>query len=187
MKNEKDQSDTNEKVNTVKNEEKRELAVNQGDNIESGSAKCRQRRNGVVSVTDNGKLGLPNLGFEYERSEEMEEDCLSDNAGLGRPEESVTGGLSRKFPLPLIDDESVKRPIDVPERSQSREDNRIGSVEDGNYLSTSEDKQGVLGLPTLSPIYPSKKRRPKSVKDWLRDPNLYKVCNIVVSLYFENR
>ena len=75
--------------------------------------------------------------------------------------------------------ESIKKRSTVAEGSQGRKDKGINSVEDRNNSSASEDTHEVLGL---SPsIHPSTKRRHKAVKDWLRDSNLYKVCQFVAS------
>ena len=82
---------------------------------------------------------------------------------------NVDGGKDVKL------DASLEKLPTVADRSQE-EDKETESVEDGCNPSTSEDKQEVLGLPVSSPIHPAKKRRPKTIKHWLRDPNLYKVC-----------
>jgi hypothetical protein len=135
-----------------------------------------------VSITGDGQLGLPNFGFEHEKSEEIEEECSSDNSGLRKQKKSVTFSLSEFPVLPLtngderkefkLDTSDEKLPT-VIERSRE-EDKETESAEDGCNPSASEDKKEVL--PVSSPIHPAKKRRPKSIKYWLRDPNLYKVC-----------
>ena len=183
-------SDINKKLDTVKVEdEKRELEMAQEDKTASLSAKCRKRRSGVVSTTNDGKLGLPNLGFEYERSEEIEKDCSSDTSGLREQKKSVTFSPSAEFPGPSLMtedrgrefkvDESVEKASTVAENGQGRNDKEIDSVESGNNSSVSE----VFDLPVSSPIHPSKKKRPKLMKDWLRDPNLYKVCQFLYHFY----
>ena len=149
------------------------------------SAKCRQRKTGIVSVPSEGQLGLFNLGFEHEGSKEIAEECSSDTSGLRRQKKSVTFGLS-EFPVsPLRNgdgennvkvDASDQKLSTVTKRSEE-EDKETESVaiENGCNPSGSEDKQDVL----TSPIHPAKKRRPKTIKDWLRDLNLYKVCVIL--------
>ena len=146
------------------------------------SAKCRQRKTGIVSVPSEGQLGLFNLGFEHEGSKEIAEECSSDTSGLRRQKKSVTFGLS-EFPVsPLRNgdgennvkvDASDQKLSTVTKRSEE-EDKETESVaiENGCNPSGSEDKQDVL----TSPIHPAKKRRPKTIKHWLRDLNLYKVC-----------
>ena len=163
---------------------KREIETDQEVQPTSVSAKCRQRRSGVVSNTNVGQLGLPNFGFEDERSEEKEEECSGDISGQRRQKKSVTLSLSELPVVPLmkgnggrdckLDACDEKLPT-VTERSQE-EDNETESVKNGCNRSTSEDKQEVLRLPVSSTIHPAKKRRPKTIKHWLCDPNLYKVC-----------
>ena len=175
-----DNWDNNNEVHSVN----KEIEIDQEDKPTSVSAKCRQRRNGIVSIASDGQLGLPNFGFEHERSEEIEEECSSDNSGLRRKKSSVTFSLSDFPVLPLTNgdggkefklDASDEKLPTVADRSQE-EDKETESVEDGCNPSASEDKHEVLGLPVSSPIHPAKKRRPKTIKNWLRDPNLYKVC-----------
>ena len=163
---------------------KREIEIDQEDDPTSVSAKCRQRRNGVVSSTSVGQLGLPNFGFEDERSEEKEEECSSHISVQRRQKKSVTFSMSELPVVPLMKgdggrdfklDESHEKLPTVTEGSQE-EDKETESVKNGCNPSASEDKQGVLRLDGSSTIQPAKKRRPKTIKHWLRDPNLYKVC-----------
>ena len=157
---------------------KRELEVDQEDKPTSVSAKFRQRRSGIVSIKGDGQLGLPNFGFAHERSEEIEKECCSDTLGHRRQKRSVTLSVS-EFPVqPLMNGDGGKDlQLDVSvEKPQTVEDRIQEDVEDGRNPSASGDKQQVLGLPDSSPIRQAKKRRPKIIKHWLRDPNLYKVC-----------
>ena len=173
-----DNRDSNNEVDSVD----RQIEIDEEEKPTSVSAKCRQRRNGIVSITSDGQLGQPNFGFEHEGSDEVEEECTSDTSGLRRQKKSVTFSLS-EFPVvpsmngnggndAKIDSSDEKLPT-VTERSQEEDKT---TVEDGCNPSASEDKQEVLGLRVSSPIHPAKKRRPKTIKHWLRDPNLYKVC-----------
>ena len=176
-----DDRDSNNEVGSVKGE----LEIDQEDKPISVSTQCRQRRSGVVSIIGDGQLGQPNLGFEDERSEEIEEECSSDTSGQRRQKTSVTFSLSELPVQPLMNrdggkdlklDASVERLSTVAERSQE-DDKKTRSLEDGCYPSASEDKEEVLGVPVSSPIHPAKpKRCPKTIKHWLRDPSLYKVC-----------
>ena len=185
-------SGSKRKVDTDKDgQEKRELEICQEAITTSHAAKSRQRRSGVVSIKNDGKLGVPNLGFafEYEKSEESDKDCPRDTSEAPKPKRSVTFSLSECHVPSLIDgdeagknfkiNEFIEKRTTVAERSLGRKDKGIDSAEDRNDPSASEDKHEVLGL---SPsIHPSKKRPHKAVKDWLRDPNLYKVCQLVAS------
>ena len=146
----------------------------------SVSAKCRQRKIGIVSSAGDVRLGLPNFGFEDERSEEIQRECTSDTSGHGTQKRSVTFSSSELPVLPLTNgngekdfevDASVERPPTVEDKSQG-EDKETESVEDGRNPSASEVEQETGS----STIHPAKKRRPKTIKHWLRDPNLYKVC-----------
>ena len=170
--------------NNEEDSDKGELGVDQEDKPTLVSAKCRQRKSGIVSTTGDGQLGLSNFGFEHERSEEIEEECSSDISGHRRQERSVSFSLSEIPVQPLMNedggkdlelDASVEKPPTVEERSWG-EKKDTESVEDGRNPSASEDKQEVLGLSGSSTIHQAKKRRPKAIKQWLRDPNLYKVC-----------
>ena len=95
---------------------------------------------------------------------------------------SVTFGLSEFSVQPLMNgdgrkdlelDTSVEKPPTCEDRSQEKD---TECVKDGRNPLTSEDKDEVLGLPGSSTIHPAEERRPKTIKHWLRDPNLYKVC-----------
>ena len=167
--------------------ENREIEIDEEDKPTLFSVSCRQRKRGIVSVPSEGQLGVPNFGFEDEGSAEIEEECSSDALGLRRQKHAVTLNLSQFPVVPLVSGEGEnevkldvsdeKRPT-VTQRSQDdQEDKETESVvEDGCNTSASKDKQEVLGLPVSSTIHPAKKRRPKTVKHWMRDPNLYKVC-----------
>jgi len=166
--------------NTTADSVKSAIEIDQEDKPTTVLAKCRQRRNGIVSSTMDGQLGLPNFGFEDERSEEIEEECSSDTSGQRRHKKSVTFSLLELpvMPLPNEDggndfklDTSDKKLATVTERSQE-EDKVNEFVEGGCNPSASEDKQEAGS----STIHPAKKRRPKTIKYWLKDPNLYKVC-----------
>ena len=168
-----DNLENNSEVDSVRGE----LEIDREDNPTTISAKHRQRRNGVTSITSDVQLGLPNFGYEHgERSEKIEEECSSDTSGPRRQKRSVTFSLS-KFPVqPLINgdggkdlelDASDEKPPTVADRSQE-EDKETESVESP---SAPEDKQEVLGRSV-----PAKKGPPKSLKNWLSDLNLYKVC-----------
>ena len=168
--------DNNSEVDSVKGE----LEVYQEDKPRSVSVQCRQRRSGVVSC----QLGQSNLGFEDETIKEIEEECSSDTSGQRRQKKSITFSLSELPVQPLMNtdggkdsglDASVEKLPTVADRCQE-DDKETEHVKVGCYPSTSEDKQEVRGLPASSPIHPAEKRRPKTIKHWLRDPSLYKVC-----------
>ena len=172
-----DNLENNSEVDSVRGE----LEIDREDNPTTISAKHRQRRNGVTSITSDVQLGLPNFGYEHgERSEKIEE-CSSDTSGPRRQKRSVTFSFSKFTVQPLMKGDGGKdlelgasgeKLPTVADRSQE-EDKETESVVSP---STPEDKQEVLGRSVSSTIYPAKKRPPKSLKNWLRDPNLYKVC-----------
>jgi len=180
------QREENQEHNNDADSVDREIEIGQEDKPASVSAMCKQRRSGIVMVTSEGQLGLSNFGFEHEEREEIEE-YSSETSGPREQKKSVTFSLS-KFPvLPLINEDGEKHcKLDssddklptVANRGQEKDkESASASVEDGS--NPSEFKQEVLDLPRSSQIHPAKKRRPKRMKDWLRDPNLYKVCLIV--------
>ena len=175
-----DNLDNKSKVDLVKGE----LEIDHKDKPTTLSAEYRQRRNAVVSMTSDVQLGLPNFGFEHERSEEIEEECSGDTSGPRRQKLSFTFS-SWKLPVQSLmngdggkdlelDASDEKLPT-VADRSQE-EDKETDSVENGCNPSAPDDKQKVLGRPALSNFHPAKKEPPKSLKNWLRDSNLYKVC-----------
>lgn len=179
------QRDENQEHNNEADSVDREIEIDQEDKPTSVSAMCKQRRSGIVMVASEGQLGLSNFGFDHEEREEIGEEFSSDTSGPREQKKSVTFSLS-KFPvLPSINEDGEKHckldtsddklPI-VANRGQEK-DKESASVEDGG--NPSEFKQEVLDLPLSSQIHPAKKRRPKRMKDWLREPNLYKVCLIV--------
>ena len=144
---------------------------------------CRKRKRGIVSVPSETQLGVPNFGFEDEGSEGIEEECSNDTSGLPRQKKSVTFSLSELPVVPLMNadgkrdfklDASDEKVPTVTERSQEQ-DKETESVNNGCNPTLSEDKEEVLGLPVSSPIHRAKKRRLKTIKHWLTDPNLYKV------------
>ena len=164
-----------------------ENETDQKDKPTSASAKFRERRNEVVSrSTIVGQLGLPNFGFEDENSEEKEEECLSDSSGFRRQKRSVTLSSSELPAQPLMNRDggkdleldahaSVEKPPTVEDRSQEEEKKTKSAGDDCNP-SALADKQEVRGLLVSTTIHPAKKRRPKTIKHWLRELNLYKVC-----------
>ena len=170
------QERSNKEVDSVD----REIEVDEEEKPPLFPAKCRQRRSGIVMVTNVGELGLPNFGFEHEGREEIEEECTSDTSSLRRQKRSVTFNFS-EFPVqPLMNGDGGKyvelnAPVErwptVTEREKEGD-----CIESGGNPPASEDKQEVLDLSVSSPIRPAKKRRPKTIRHWLRDPNFYKVC-----------
>lgn len=176
------QRDENQEHNNEADSVDREIEIDQEDKPTSVSAMCKQRKSGIVMVASEGQLGLSNFGFDHEEREEIGEEFSSDTSGPRDQKKSVTFSLS-KFPvLPSINEDGEKHckldtsddklPI-VANRGQEK-DKESASVEDGG--NPSEFKQEVLDLPLSSQIHPAKKRRPKRMKDWLREPNLYKVA-----------
>lgn len=69
-------------------------------------AKTKRRRHGVVSLPDDGKSGLSNLGFDYHRRDKPENGCVCETSADLRRTTSVTFNMP-EFPiLPLM---KVKR------------------------------------------------------------------------------
>lgn len=176
------QARSNKEVDSV--DRYMEIEVDEEEKPPLFSAKCRQRRSGIVSVTNEGQLGLPNFAFEHEGREGIAEECTRDSSSLRRQKRSVTFSSS-EFPFqPLMNGDGgkyvelhapVERRPTVTERSEE-EEKESDSIESGGNPPASEDKQEVLDHSISSPIRPAKKRRPKTIKHWLRDPNFYKVC-----------
>ena len=172
--------DYREKNNTA-DSVKRELEVDREEPT-SVSAKCRTSRQRKITIA-----GLPNFGFQDETSEETQEECTSSASGHRSQKRSVTLSSSKLPVQPLTNgdgendlelDASVEKPPAVVDRNQE-EDKETESVEDDRNPSATEDKQET----DSSTIHlTAKKRRPKTIKHWLRDPNLYKVCVFLVKM-----
>ena len=175
-----DYRENNKEVDSVDTE----TEIEEEDKPTSFSAKCRQRKRGIVSVPSEAQLGVPNFGFEDEGNEEIEEKCSSDTSGLRGRKKSVTFSLSELPVVPLMNadgkrdfklDASDEKLPTVTEKSEE-EDKETESLKNGCNPPASEEKEEVLGLPVSSTIHRATKGRPKTIKHWLRDPNLYKVC-----------
>ena len=170
----KDYRENNREVESVD----REIEIDEEDKPTLFSAKCRKRKTGIVSVPSEGRPGLFNLGFENEVIEEIEEECSSDTSDLRKQKRSVTFSLPESAVVPLRNgdgENNVK--VDASDQKLPTATKETESVDDVCNHSGAEDKQEVLA----SPVHPAKKRRPKTMKHWLRDLTLYKVCVIILS------
>ena len=149
----------------------------------------RQRKHGIVVIPNGKKHGLPNLGFEQDRNDDAESGKLG-NTSVREPKKSVTFSVPEFPEMPSMNekrrqelnrDELAHEKTSLDGSTQNylkqhcTDDNRIESSEGGINSSPSKDNPDVPGFSVSSAIFPSEKKRPKRIKDWLKDLNLYKV------------
>ena len=140
------------------------------DNVEI-SISITDRQQVILPVTNDGKLGVDYLGFKYERSEDLEKDHLGCTSGITKPRKSLAFSLPEAPGKTKIDE--------VRARKELRLEKAITAGEEGRQIQVEKQRttSDVHDLVTSSPIIPRPraKKRPKTVKDWLLDPNVYKV------------
>ena len=139
-------------------------------NVET-SISITNRQQVILPVTDDGKLGVDNLGFKYERSEDLEKDHFGCTLGITKPRKSLAFSLPEAPGKTKIDEERARRELRLEKAITTGEEGRRIQVQ--KQRSTSD----VHDLVVSSPIVrrPRAKKRPKTVKGWLSDPNVYKV------------
>ena len=137
----------------------------------------RQRKKGIVmSLEDIRKLGSCNLGFQNERIEaknpvESWEDSHSvcthfkvDISALEKTENNrKVSFLVEKSGSERLEEDECSIAVTCDAKPSSRK---------GSILDVSCESE---------PPESSKKRRPKTMKDWLVDPHLYKVSSVNVA------
>lgn len=173
----KDTGEGFKKLLTIEDDETTELAIGRDDSAEvSISAKCRNRVD--VPVTIDGKLGVPNFEF----SEDVEKERLGNTSGVQKPRKSVAFSLPETPAITQIDEKSGKelRRDDPVEKKVIM----TGGEERQIHVQQQRTDSDVHDLAAPPPIIrcPHAKRRPKTVKDWLTDPDVYKVCHCIVLL-----
>ncbi|XP_022787079.1 uncharacterized protein LOC111327216 isoform X2 [Stylophora pistillata] len=155
---------------------------------------CSQRKREMVDFPDGSKCGLSNSGFEDNESDGDRKRSLS-NTLEGKRRKSVqfsSSEFSRKLSMnekelqSLNLDYTPKKKTSLEECTQNfpkedcREDEGIKACESRNDSSTGGDNPELLGVPvplTNGERGPERKHK-KKIKEWLRDPRLYKVAII---------
>ena len=152
--------ETYKNVHAIQNEDGiEELGIDKDDRFDVLVTAQHRERVDVHFTNDVKPAGLhTDLGCEYERGEKGENDCSSGSSGVRKLRKSVAFSLPETPTLTQISRKKRERELKLDDESV--------------------EKQVIIS----SPIRPPKKRRPKTVKDWLKDPNVYKVCYIFILL-----
>ena len=149
----------------------------------------KQRKHGMVLIPDDGKFGLSNSGFEDDGGDDDKKESLCGTS-IKKQKKSVTFDPSGFLEMPSMNgterhglnldhtpdnktilDESTQ---DFP-KQHVRKIERIEGCDDTNNSLTSADNPDLHGLPVQSTSSISEGRRPKGIKNWLKDPNVYMV------------
>lgn len=134
-------------------------------------SKRKQRKHAIVMTSVNGRNSVLNLGSEYDTSDDSEKENFMRTT-VKNQKKSVTfdePGLSN---IPSMDEGTQKKLSLESAQSYLAQD----CAEDNTRESAAlDDNPDPHSLPVLSEILPTERKRPKRIKDWLRDPNLYRV------------
>ena len=149
----------------------------------------KQRKHGMVLFPDDCKFGLSNSGFEDDGGDDDKKKSLCGTS-IRKQKKSVTFDPSGFLEMPSMNeterhglnldhthdnktilDESTQ---DFPKR-HVRKIERIEGCDGTNNSLTSADNPDLHGLPVQSTSSTSEGRRPKGIKYWLKDPNVYMV------------
>ena len=153
----------------------------------------RKRKSGVVGVPDYANLGLSNFGFNYERHEEMKIKCDSDSSNLRKnsvafkvPDSPVLpSAINEEGIIEFNDDESLSKQPGMTEIGQNCSEkwpSQESSIAEGdNTSSDPTDNPNVPCRSISSPNNTLEKNPPKTMKDWMKDPSLYKVYRCIWS------
>ncbi|PFX23449.1 Major facilitator superfamily domain-containing protein 12 [Stylophora pistillata] len=156
--------------------------------------KRNQRKRGIAHFPVGSKCGLSNSGFEGDESDSDRKRSVSSKLE-GKRRKSVhfsSSEFSGKLSMDEIERQSLnldytpKKKTSLEECTQNypkedcREDVGIETYESRNESSAGGDNPELLGVPvplTNGERGPERKQ-PKGIKEWLRDPGLYKVAII---------
>ena len=156
----------------------------------------KQRKYGMVLFPDDGKFGLSNSGFEDDGGDDDKKESLCGTS-VRKQRKSVTFDPSGFLEMPPMNgterqelnlDHTPDNKTSLDESMQDfpkqpvRKIERIEGCDGTNNSVTSADNPDLLGVPVQSTSSISEGRRPKGIKNWLKDPNVYMV-NPRVSKY----
>ncbi|KAL9987823.1 hypothetical protein ACROYT_G002191 [Oculina patagonica] len=154
-------------------DETTELAIGRDDSADvSISAKYRNQVD--VPVTIDGKLGVPNFEF----SEDVKKEELSNTSVVHKTRKSVAFSLPETPAITQIDEKTANElqlddPLEKKVIMTGGEEMQIHVQQQ----PTDTDVHDNAGSPPIIRCSHAKKR-PKTVKDWLTDPDVYKVAVI---------
>ena len=145
-------------------------------------SKRKQRKHAIVMTSVNGRNSVLNLGSEYDTIDDSEKENFIRTT-VKNQKKSVTfdePGLSN---IPSMDEGTQKKlsledlPKDGTILSESAQSYLAQDCAEDNTRESAvlDDNPAPHSFPVLSEILPTERKRPKRIKDWLRDPNLYRV------------
>ena len=172
-------------------EEVRDDGEDQNENIPGTSfrTKRNQRKHGMVHLPDVGEYSLSNSGFEDDENDgdRIKSFCYAKE----EKQKKVVTFFSSEFSEQPSMNEIERQDLNLdhtPEKKVSldvctqnypkqagREDERIETFESTNDSSAAGENPELLGVPIPLKNAEPKRKPPKRIKDWLRDPGLYKV------------
>ena len=156
----------------------------------------KQRKHGMVLFPDDCKFGLSNSGFEDDGGDDDRKESICGTS-VRKERNSATFDPSGFLEMPSMNgterqrfnlDHTSNNKTSLDESTQDfpkqhvRKIERIEGCDDTNNSLTSADNPDLHGLPVQSTSSISEGRRPKGIKNWLKDPNVYMV-NPRVSKY----
>ena len=172
-------------------EEVRDDGEDQYENIPETSfrTKRNKRKHGMVHLPDGGKYSLSNSGFEDNESDgdRIKSFCYTEEEQQKKTVTFFSSEFSEKPSVNEIEcqglnlDHTPEKKVSVDVCTQNypkqgcREDERIETSESGNDSSAARENPELLGVPIPLKNAEPKRKPPKRIKDWLRDPGLYKV------------
>ncbi|XP_022803748.1 uncharacterized protein LOC111341063 isoform X2 [Stylophora pistillata] len=163
----------------------------------SMESRRRQRKHAIVNASLNFDNGLSNFGFEYDKGDDAPKGKLV-RISVRKPKKSVTFRAPEIYDMPSVDEGTRKNSslVELTEEETIRKesaqkyvekefskDECVASCEGNNNSSALDDNLDLESHPVPSDKLPSMRKPPKGVKDWLRDPNLYKVAIIFTCSY----
>ena len=149
----------------------------------------KQRKHGMVLFPDDGKFGLSNSGFEDDGGDDDKEESLCGTS-VRKQKKSVTFDPSGFLEMPSMNgterqelnlDHTPDNKTSLDESMQDfpkqpvRKIERIEGCDGTNNSLTSAGNPDLLGLPVQLTSSISEGRRPKGIKNWLKDPKVYMV------------
>ena len=153
----------------------------------------KQRKHGMVLFPDDGKFGLYNPGFEDDGGDDNKKESLCSTS-VRKKKKSLTfdppellemlfmNGTERQgLNLDHTPDNKTNLNESIP-KQHGRKIEIIEGCDTTDNSLTSGDNPDLLGLPVQSTSSTPEGRRPKGIKYWLKDPNVYMV-NLHVSNY----
>ena len=149
----------------------------------------KQRKHGMVLFPDDCKFGLSNSGFEDDGGDDDRKESICGTS-VRKERNSATFDPSGFLEMPSMNgterqrfnlDHTSNNKTSLDESTQDfpkqhvRKIERIEGCDDTNNSLTSADNPDLHGLPVQSTSSTSEGRRPKGIKNWLKDPNVYMV------------